>query len=135
MSEEYEGAEGNSVDDVESTPDLGDTQSFDNSSEVTDNIDTSGLPETSGMEEELGRLRERVRVLDAFERNPEAVLRDVAGRMGLELTPTGQGNSQSRQGLSDNSGNNSVSSDVPKWMVDAVSENLSPDWIVTGKHL
>lgn len=84
--------------------------------------DASLTPERfQQLQEENRTLRQRSEVLDNFERNPEGVLRDVAGRMGLELVPKQGGQPQNGQQ------HNQTNSGPPREYVERLSQSLSPE--------
>lgn len=70
--------------------------------------------ELSRLQEENRRLAERVRMVDQFEQNPEAVMRDIASRMGMDLVP--------RQGSQTQDNNR-----PPREFEDNLSKNLPPE--------
>jgi len=72
--------------------------------------------EFATLQAENARLAQRAQLLDDFERNPESVLRDVAGRLGMELTPRQANNEPSAQ-----------DSTPPKELVDSISQSLPPE--------
>jgi hypothetical protein len=75
---------------------------------------------TSQLEEaqaEIARLTERTQIVDQFERDPEGVMRDVLNRMGYDMSPRGQAQTQ----------NTTSNVQPPQEFVESIRSNLSPD--------
>lgn len=81
---------------------------------TVNNVDNNRIQE---LQAEVDRLAERAQLLDSFEANPEATLRNVAERLGMELVNKQAGNADQNQ----------ESSKPPQSFVDTISQNLAPE--------
>lgn len=86
--------------------------------ETTDTQQTTVDPnEFARLQADNERLSQRAALLDQFEANPEATLRDAAKRLGMQLVPTQSDNATQDQ---------SSVSEPPQSFVDSISRNLDP---------
>lgn len=95
--------------------------------ETPDVVDSG--PSIEELQAQIDQLTARAQLVDQFEANPEGVLRSVAGRLGMELVPSGNGNSNGAT-------NGTQSSDgPPQSFIETVSQNLPPEMQFMGESL
>lgn len=97
--------------------------------DTADQVDTNQADMETVREEmqaEIDRLTQRAQLLDEFEANPQAVLSNVAERLGMDLVPK-QSAGASSQGTSN--------TQPPPTFVDNVTRNLPPEMQFMGDSI